>query len=56
MACKYISFRKMPFCRFMHSMGENRDLKHRQRNKQRQRFETEADWAKGFVFSGEREV
>ena len=32
MEFKYISFRKMPFCRFMHSMRENKDLKHQQRN------------------------
>ena len=32
MEFKYFSFRKMPFCRFMHSMRENKDLKHRQRN------------------------
>ena len=33
-----------------------RDLKHRQRNKRRRCFETEADWAKGFVFGGENQV
>ena len=32
MEFKYFSFRKMPFCRFMHSMRENKDLEHRQRN------------------------
>ena len=56
MEFKYISFRKMRFCRFMHSMRENRGLKHWQRNRWRRRFETKADWAKGFVFGGEHEV
>ena len=56
MEFKYISFRKMPFCRFMHYMRENRDLKHGQRNRQQQCFETKADWAKGFVFGREHEV
>ena len=34
----------------------NRDLKHRQRNRRRRRFAIDADWAKGFVFGGENEV
>ena len=33
-----------------------RDRKHRQRNGRRQRFVTEEDWAKGFVFGGVNEV
>ena len=33
-----------------------RGLKHRQRNKRQRRFATEADWAKGFVFGGEKQV
>ena len=48
MEFKYISFRKMPFCRFMHSMRENTDLKHRQRNRWQRRFETKL--GQGFCF------
>ena len=39
----------------IHLIPKERDLKHRQRNGRR-RFETEADWAKGFVFGGENKV
>ena len=42
------------FITFSHDV--NREIKHRQRNGRLQRFATETDKAKGFVFGGKSEV
>ena len=55
MEFKYISLRKMPFCRFMHSMRENKDLKHRQRNMMTT-FQNQTGWRVLFSVGIEHEV
>ena len=42
------------FITFSHDV--NKEIKHRQRNERLQRFTTETDQAKGFVFDGKSEV